>query len=447
MAEAGPPESFPESDGQKPEAAEVQRPAASRTNSSALLGTFAGKPFLSRLASNLSIVLALLHVFAPFTILPWAFFKTSVFTFTQKVSFLFSHQLAIRTIPYFRNSTLFGYPVDSWWNFLTHSPHWKACLSYLKLSVESESELAWGDDEERVGNRNILCAMFPHGVLSISHAIAHLSGELGTVGNSDRDGNVSKRAKVVTRLATLQSNFHIPLFRELILSNGVLPVTASAIQAALSVPDTQPTSSDVPTKTCLLLVPGGAAESAFTPSDRPVQMTTEDRSRSSSFTTPPGSQAPIQLLLARRFGFVRLALQSGAALVACFSFGELELYRQPKSSWYNNLADWIKQKTGVRPTIGFGWGGIPFLFPDTSHPVHLVMSRPIPLPKIENPTDAEVKYWHAVFVNELRGVYERNRGRFWGYGEGRELDLVGWEVETAAALANGKIQSTVVEAR
>lgn len=278
--------------------------------------------------------------------------------------------------------------------------------------------------------------MFPHGVLSISHAISHLSGELARVGNADRQGNESKRVKFVTQLATLQSNFMFPGFRELLLSNGVVPVTPTAILASLS-PDPQPQqTNEIPTRRCLVLVPGGAAESAFVPHERPTQSSTfslsDDPSSSSSQqqqTFSSTTNAPIQLLLARRLGFIRLALQAGSALVACFSFGELELYRQPKSKWYHRFADWVKQKTGVRPTLGFGWGGLPFIFPDTSHPVVLVMSRPIPLPKIANPTEKEVRYWHAVFCRELRGVYERHRGRFWGY-DGRDLDLVGWEEES-----------------
>ncbi|KAI9034548.1 diacylglycerol acyltransferase-domain-containing protein [Hyaloraphidium curvatum] len=348
-----------------------------------------------------------MHVFAPFTVFPWLFFRSSFLSFYQKIYFLVSHQLAIRFLPFFRNPTLFGYPVGSWWTWLTHSPHWKACLRYLQLSVESESDVAWGDDEE-LGNRQILCAMFPHGVLSVSHAVAHLSGELARVGNSDRAGKEPAR-KVITRLATLQSNFFFPGFREILLANGVVPVTREAILAAL-----QPSADPTAPKTCLVVVPGGAAESAFVPTSRRVPA-----SRPSS-----PDQRPVQLLLSRRRGFVRLALQAGAALVACFSFGELELYSQPSAAWWGPLADRIKAWTGVRPTVGVGWWGIPYLLPDTSHPVVLVMSKPIPLPRIENPTEEEVSHWHGVFTKELRGVYERHRGRFWGYGESRELDLL-----------------------
>lgn len=391
----------------------------------------------SRLTNNLSILIGLLHIFAPFTLLPYWYFRTTLLNLTQKLSLLSLHQFVIRTVPWFKRATLFGYPVDSWWNWLHHAPHWKACLSYLQLSVESESETAWGDDLENVGNRNIMVAMFPHGILSVSHAIAHLSGELARVGNSDRSGRTCEKVHIVTRLATLQSNFIIPGFRELLLANGVVPVSANAIRAALDT-DAPRSKGGVPTKTCLLLVPGGAAESAFVPADRPVAPGIQ---RTSSFSdsggrlgaSSPGtntqSSSPIQLLLPKRQGFIRLALQSGAALVACFSFGELELYRSPASSWYNRFADRFKSWTGVRPTIGVGWGGLPFLFPDTSHPVVLILSKPIPLPKIENPSESEVKYWHAKFTEELRGVYERHRGRFWGYGDLRELDLVGWESE------------------
>lgn len=49
------------------------------------------------------------------------------------------------------------------------------------------------------------------------------------------------------------------------------------------------------------------------------------------------------------------------------------------------------------------------------------MGNPIDLPRIEQPTQADIDKWHAVYIEKLTDLFERNKGAF-GYAD-RKLNL------------------------
>ena len=93
------------------------------------------------------------------------------------------------------------------------------------------------------------------------------------------------------RTATLALNFFAPVWREYIMSLGLISASAASIASVLS------------RGGCVVLVPGGAAEAML---------------------SQPGDV--YTLFLRKRRGYARLALEHGASLVPVFSFGENELY-------------------------------------------------------------------------------------------------------------------------
>ena len=93
------------------------------------------------------------------------------------------------------------------------------------------------------------------------------------------------------RTATLALNFFAPVWREYIMSLGLISASAASIASVLS------------RGGCVILVPGGAAEAML---------------------SQPGDV--YTLFLRKRRGYARLALEHGATLVPVFSFGENELY-------------------------------------------------------------------------------------------------------------------------
>lgn len=92
-------------------------------------------------------------------------------------------------------------------------------------------------------------------------------------------------ARVLTRVET---NFHIPFYRDLLLLHGVCSVSKKSCFNILS---QGPGSA-------ITIVVGGAAE---------------------SLSAHPGTA---DLTLKKRFGFIKMAIRAGADLVPVFSFGE-----------------------------------------------------------------------------------------------------------------------------
>lgn len=73
-----------------------------------------------------------------------------------------------------------------------------------------------------------------------------------------------------------------------------------------------------------------------------------------------------------------------------------------------------------------GGGGVPHVTGVVCHrrrdnPINTVIGNPIKLPLIPNPTAADVKKYHAIYVEKLVDLFERNKERF-GYGD-RKLNL------------------------
>ena len=59
------------------------------------------------------------------------------------------------------------------------------------------------------------------------------------------------------------------------------------------------------------------------------------------------------------------------------------------------------------------------LFPLTS-PSPLAVGKPLPLPKIENPSKKTVAKYHAIYVDALRQLFDQYKTKF-GFPEAQEL--------------------------
>lgn len=58
--------------------------------------------------------------------------------------------------------------------------------------------------------------------------------------------------------------------------------------------------------------------------------------------------------------------------------------------------------------------------------MHVVVGRPLAVPKIESPTKEEVARWHEKYVFELRRIYEEHKEAAYGPEEGKEAKLEVW---------------------
>jgi 1-acyl-sn-glycerol-3-phosphate acyltransferase len=111
------------------------------------------------------------------------------------------------------------------------------------------------------------------------------------------------------------------------------------------------------------------------------------------------------LTLARRLGFVRLALQHGASLVPVYSFGENAVYRQlvpnPPGSLVRRLQELLLRWFGYSLPLISGVGLLPL-----PRRITTVIGTPVPVPLRPHPTLAEVLEVHGRYVRALQALFD-----------------------------------------
>lgn len=120
------------------------------------------------------------------------------------------------------------------------------------------------------------------------------------------------------------------------------------------------------------------------------------------------------LYLRNRFGFVKVAIQTGARLIPAFTFGQSQTYDYVRlgppvcSERVVNVVAGILQ---MAPMAFWGkWG----TFLPKRVAMRTVVGRPIPVTKIENPTNDQVQQKLDEFIEEMQRIHETNKERF-GY--------------------------------
>lgn len=178
--------------------------------------------------------------------------------------------------------------------------------------------------------------------------------------------------------------FYLPLVRELSLWTRCIDASRRVASRALA------------SGHSLMVIPGGEAE----------QMATRE-----------GVE---EVFLAKRKGFVRLALAHNAALVPCYAFGTVDLY-SVYAGFLQGPREWLRKRLGVAVPIYVGSCG----FLPRRVPVDVVLGEPLALPACatpNEPTEAEVDAAHQKYLAALRRLFEEHKSRF-GFAD-RELKVV-----------------------
>ncbi len=213
------------------------------------------------------------------------------------------------------------------------------------------------------------------------------------------------------RVSTLNINFRAPFLREYLLLLGVVSVSKQAILTILN-----------RGKSVCIAIGGG----------------------SESLLSAPGRY---DLILNRRKGFVRCAVQTGASLVPCISFGEPETYNTINQLRHNHpirrFQRWLEKTLGFTIPLAFGrgvflpWGLLPYPVP-----LNIVVGAPIEVEKYqvqegEGPTSSEVSNassntgggggggggrdavfdalvdkYHRQYVNALLELFDQHKEKF-----------------------------------
>lgn len=145
------------------------------------------------------------------------------------------------------------------------------------------------------------------------------------------------------KLMTLSFHFHVPFFREVLLSWGMGSASANSITTLLaaSTDHSSTANNDGFTSNGVMIVIGGAAE-AF-------------HARPKNYT----------VVLNKRKGFIRIAIKTGVPIVPVISFNEVDIYNQaenPPGSMLRRIQEYVKKLTGVSPIVFIGRGFFQYTF-------------------------------------------------------------------------------------
>ncbi|XP_060111508.1 2-acylglycerol O-acyltransferase 3 isoform X1 [Heteronotia binoei] len=248
---------------------------------------------------------------------------------------------------------------------------WELHRDYFPIKLVKTAELP--------PTRNYVLGSHPHGIICAGAFSAFCT---------EATGFSRTFPGLRSHLCLLSGLFHMPVYREYMMSSGMVPVSKRSLDFLLR---GGPGNA-------LVIVVGGASE---------------------SLDCAPGEH---RLLLQKRRGFVRLALQHGAALVPTYSFGETDIFRQlrfAEDSWARRLQRAFKERAGFAPCLFSGrgllcggtasssssWGILPF-----AAPITVVVGQPIPVPRRPSPAQEEVDHYHALYVAALRALFEAHKG-------------------------------------
>ena len=112
------------------------------------------------------------------------------------------------------------------------------------------------------------------------------------------------------------------------------------------------------------------------------------------------------LTLAKRKGFVKLAFQTGADLVPCYSFGNTETLSIFAGGANQNLVRSISRKIGFAVILFWGRFGLPVPY---RVPILMVFGEPIPCEMKPDPTSEEIDEKHALFLCRLKELFDRHK--------------------------------------
>uniref|UniRef100_M3YWQ7 Acyltransferase n=2 Tax=Mustela putorius furo TaxID=9669 RepID=M3YWQ7_MUSPF len=242
---------------------------------------------------------------------------------------------------------------------------WRHVRDYYPVKLVKTAELP--------PDRNYVLSVHPHGIMCVG-AFCNFS--------TDVTGFSKKFPGIQTSMTGLGVLFHLPVYREYLMSYGLRPVSRQSLDFILS----QPQRGQA-----VIIMVGGAQESLY---------------------AVPGKHC---LILRNRKGFVRLALRHGASLVPVYSFGENDIFKFKAfatNSWQYLCQITFKRIMGFSPCIFWGqglfsansWGLLPF-----ARPITTVVGRPIPVPQRLDPTEEEVDHYHMLFMEALEQLFEDHK--------------------------------------
>ena len=251
-------------------------------------------------------------------------------------------------------------------DWLRSLPIWSLFASYFPARLHRSEKLP--------PTRKYIFGYHPHGIISHGAFAAFATEALGFA---------QLFPGITNTLLTLDSNFRIPLYRDYALRMGLASVSRESCENLLS----RGGRNREGMGRAITIVVGGARE---------------------SLDAQPHS---LRLVLARRKGFVKLAIRTGADLVPVLAFGENELYDQVQPDHHpvvHKMQLLVKKFMGftvplfhARGIFNYDVGMMPY-----RRPLNVVVGRPILVLQQKVPDEKYVEELHAEYVKELTRIWD-----------------------------------------
>lgn len=249
---------------------------------------------------------------------------------------------------------------------LKRFPIWQLFKWYFRLSVLAP----YGKLNPK---KQYVIGAHPHGFLPFGTMVNLLS----TV--TDVEKTVLNGVQIRTLAASFC--FYIPIYRDLILGGGVIDAARYNAKRALE------------NGYSIALVPGGATEALYAGMSK--------------------------LVLKKRTGFIKLAIESGADLVPVYSFGENETYHQLASVF--PLVSKVQAK--FQRIFGLSLPVVTSIIPRRST-ITTVFGKPIPVKKIAEPTDAEVQAVLTVYIDAITALFDAHSEQYIADPAKRKMEII-----------------------
>lgn len=209
------------------------------------------------------------------------------------------------------------------------------------------------------------------------------------------------------KLLTVSLHFRFPIYREMMLSWGLSCASVSSLNALLSQSRdlTHKSNRDGFTSNAAIVIVGGARE---------------------AFLSAPNTY---KIYLKKRKGFVRIAIQNGAALVPVIAFGEPDIYdttQNRRGTWMRKVQELVKKYTTIAPIFFNGRGFLQESFGliPRRQPITLVVGAPIYTAKNKFPSCEDIDHIHELYTKQLIELFEEHKSKYIENNEKVHLEVL-----------------------
>ncbi|KAG7351637.1 diacylglycerol acyltransferase [Nitzschia inconspicua] len=124
----------------------------------------------------------------------------------------------------------------------------------------------------------------------------------------------------------------------------------------------------------------------------------------------------------KRKGIVKIALKAGVSIVPVYGFGHSDMY----TVWVDpfGILKFLSSTLGVSLTPFFGrWGW--FLGPPKRNvAVTVCLGKPIPMPQIDDPNQADIDKYHEQLLQGFTNVFDSHKVAYYGESVGSKKKLI-----------------------